>query len=215
MKTSEAVERYEVLNIHYSLSQASQTLSPHYVTLNQKRVTNDTPFNTESTVSVEITESVTREWSITAGAEVHVGVAVSVTGGIPLLAEATSEWEVGFSASFSFTYGKSFTTSKTTSHEVTVDLPAYSDVSVAMIAKEATVSVPYTATLKVIYKNGNTDIKDNVKGIYRDVHQTSFETTLMTLPSTSGTTATYLPWPTILLRLLILNLVLNYCSFLS
>ncbi|KAJ8027007.1 Natterin-4 [Holothuria leucospilota] len=198
VKQLRPIKRYEVLDVEYDLSQASQILSPEYVTLAHKNVRNDSPFDTTSTFSVEITDSTTREWSVTAGLEMHIGTTTSVTAGIPSLGEVTAGWEIGFTATFSFTHGESFTSSVATTHEVSADLPPYSKARVAVIAKKATVNVPYRATVKVVFENGHTHVNQDVKGIYKDVHYTSFETSVE-IPTpekatTSGTASDfYLP----------------------
>ncbi|KAJ8027011.1 Natterin-3 [Holothuria leucospilota] len=175
------IERYEVQDVEYDFSRASQIILPEDITLATKTASNDSPYDTTSTLSMEITESTTSEWSTTAGVEMHTGVTTTVTAGIPIFAEVTTEWEVGLLASFSYTYGKSFTSSVTTNHEISVVLPAYSDVQVAMSAKKATVSVPYTATVKIFYKRANPEVKSNVMGVYKDVHFTSFKTSVETI----------------------------------
>lgn len=204
----ESIERYEISDIQYHLENASQDLSPEFITLAQKMVTNDTPYDTESICTLEVSASTTREWSVTAGLEIHLGLMVSVTAGLPKLGEVTGEWNVGATGSFSYTHGRSDTSSVTKRNEITVNLPAYSNVMVAVIAKKARVTVPYTATVKTVYTSGKTGIKRNVQGVYNDVHHTSFESSLMTSKSAesvriSGANWAYILWAAISLRVFI------------
>ncbi|KAJ8027012.1 hypothetical protein HOLleu_32022 [Holothuria leucospilota] len=193
---------YEVLDVEYDFSEASQVISSEDFTLATKTASNKSPYDTTSTLSMKITESTTSEWSTVAGMEMHTGVTTTVTAGIPKFAEVTTQWEVGLTASFSYTYGKSFTSSVTTNHDISVVLPAYSDVRVTMIAKKAAVSVPYTATVKTFYKSAKPEVKRNVMGVYNDIHFTSFETSVETMNRTrlyenallSGTLTTVPIW---------------------
>ncbi|KAJ8027000.1 Natterin-4 [Holothuria leucospilota] len=189
---SRPIAQYEILNIVYDLSKATQTLSADDVILASKDVTNDTPYDTTSSLSMDITETKTSQWSETGSLEMHTGISVSVSAGIPYIGKLTGKWEAGLSSTYSYTYGESFTSSVTTSHEISVDLPQYSDTRVSIIAKTANVKVPYTATIRVVFSNGYTYVMDGVKGLYTDAHHTAFQTTVETSakPSTTSGAAT-------------------------
>lgn len=180
---SRPIAQYEILNIVYDLSKATQTLSADDVIIASKDVTNDTPYDTTSSLSMDITETKTSQWSETDSLEMHTGISVSVSAGIPFIGELTGQWEAGLSSTYSYTYGESFTSSVTISHEISVDLPQYSDTRVSIVAKTANVKVPYTATVRVVFRNGYTYVMDGVKGVYTDAHHTAFQTTVETSAS--------------------------------
>ncbi|KAJ8027331.1 Natterin-4 [Holothuria leucospilota] len=184
MLRSRQVDHYELTNVVYNLSQASQIISSGNVLLAEKSVQNNSPYDTSSALSMEITQTTTSEWSEINSYEMHVGLKMRVSAGIPFLAKASAEFEVGASVNRSYSYGKSHTTSETTVQEVTVDLPAYSAVKVSMIAKEADVNVPYTATLKTVYTDKGSDQR-NVSGVYRNAHQTAVESVIEKIPFNS------------------------------
>lgn len=177
------IQSYDILQVKYNFSQAIQTLSPAYITLAQTNVTNDSPYDTTSTLTMDITDTTTSQWSKMDTVEMHTGLKITVNAGIPVLGSVTGEWEEGISKTYSYSSGKSFTSSVTASHQISVNLPAYSDVRVSMIAKHAYVNVSYTATLKVLFRSGDAAVIKDVKGFYSDVHYTPFETSIETTPS--------------------------------
>lgn len=140
---------------------------------------------------MDITDTTTSQWSKTDIVKVHTGLKITVNGGIPALGSLTEEWEEGILKTYSYSSGKSFTSSVTASHQISVNLPAYSDVRVSMIAKQTYVNVPYTATVKVLFRSGDTAVIKDVKGFYSDVHYTPFETSIETTPSDNR------PYPTL------------------
>ncbi|KAJ8027328.1 Natterin-2 [Holothuria leucospilota] len=181
MSRSRQIDHYELFNVAYNLSQASQTVSSEHVLLAEKSVQNNSPYDTTSTLSMEITQTTTSEWSEINSHEIHAGLTITVSAPLPFRAKFSAEFEIGTSFTSSYSYGESHTTSETTVQEVSVDLPAYSAVKVSMIAKETDVNVPYTATLKTVYTDKGS-YQRNVSGVYRNAHQTALESVIEAIP---------------------------------
>lgn len=199
------VDYYKLLDVVYDLSQASQTISPDNVILARKDVENNTPFETASTLSMQITQSTTSQWSQMNSFEMHAELTMTVSAGIPGIVDASAGWSIGASATRSYTYGDSHTTSETIGHEVEVHLPAHSNVTVWIIGKEANVNVPYRAKVTKVFSDGGTYTRENVAGVYTNVHFTSFESVIDSVsldsdgPVVSEATETFSFWSKLLL----------------
>lgn len=181
LKETLSVDHYELHNVEYYLDEVLLDLSPDQVTLSQKTVTNDSPYDTTSVLSMAFTDTKTSDWSQMNGIEIQRGGRISVTAKIPYV-DISGEFSWGSTRSASYTQGGSYETSETTTHEVTVNLPAYSNVNVAMLAKKGTATIPYEGILRIFFTNREGYKQVDIEGIYEGVQYTSFETSIKSSP---------------------------------
>ncbi|KAJ8027326.1 Natterin-1 [Holothuria leucospilota] len=201
VKTSRSVDHYELYNVKYYLDQVAYDLSPEQIVLSQKTVVNAGSYHTTESLSMNFEDDKTREWSFTSGFEVHAGINITVTAELPIFGNSSSstEVELGASCSTSYTHGGVYETSETTTKELTVNLPAYNNVSVFILGKRETCNIPYRGTLKVVFTNGDSYTQSGVEGMYTGVQSTSFETSIKSTPNKGiKTVSTFSIWITIL-----------------
>ncbi|KAJ8027327.1 Natterin-2 [Holothuria leucospilota] len=193
------VDHYKLLDVVYDLSQASQTISPDNVILARKDVQHKSPSDVTTTLSMQITLSTTIQWSQMNNFEIHPELTMTVSAGIPGIVNASAGWSIGASATRSYTYGDSYTTSETNDHEVEVRLQADSNVTVWIIGKEANVKVPYRASVTKVFSGYHPYTRENVPGVYTNVHIASFESVINSVPLDSEATETFSFWSILLL----------------
>ncbi|PIK56663.1 putative natterin-3-like [Apostichopus japonicus] len=176
VKKTRKILHYELTNVEYDFSQAEEIISPDLKQLaTAQQVTNDSPYTVTTSVSLEITKTVTRSWSEMTEMGIEIGNKLTVKVGVPMLGEITNEFHVTATHTYQHKYGESTTQTHKSSHAVSVTIGPNSTASVMMVAKEARLKVPYTGRLTVYFTN-NKDYSRIVSGTFDDIHMTSVET---------------------------------------
>lgn len=94
--------------------------------------------------------TISSSWAITAGIELHASI--TVTAGIPTVAEVQGEY--GWSISSSSTYTTSHEETRTLSWENSGVLQPGEWISLQALTRRGTISLPYQATMQITLQNG-------------------------------------------------------------
>lgn len=171
------ISYYYLYNVNYDFSNAIEIVSPNPVTMASDSVTNTGPTDVQTTVSLDVTHTTTSEWVETHGIPVVSGRTWSVNAGIPRTnVEEPTGWEEGPSSTYTYTHGEFYVTSVLVTYDINVNVPANSTVDVTMVAREASVDVPFTSSFRIVPSSGSSYTYYGESGVYKDVHYTSFQT---------------------------------------
>ena len=125
------------------------------------------PTSATQTVSatVAITSEASSTWSF--GFTETIGVTVSGSVGIPLLAEG--KVEVSSTTAFSYTTGSTYTQSSTVSPTLTVTAPPCTSMEGEMVVQPVTATVNFTASIMTVYSDGTTSTSTSQQGSWAGV----------------------------------------------
>ena len=161
---------YEIWDVKYDLS----ALTP--ATTNPVSLQDQTVFNTSdsvltTTMTFEHSYSTNRSW--TNSGSVTTGVKTTISAGVPLVVNVGVELTT--EGTYSFTSGTSDTEQKTESWSVSVQVGPNSSTKVEAVVTEATIDVPYSASLTKFKSDGTKEVLTNQSGIYRGVNVSNFQ----------------------------------------
>ncbi|WP_187787878.1 DM9 repeat-containing protein [Salmonella sp. S146_54837] len=169
------VTSYKLKNVVYDYSRASETVSNDFQQLGaRQRVTNNSPHEVDSTVSLVVQKEVSRSWSEMDQVETTIGTTTSVTASVPII-DVSQEWTESETNTYSYSYGGTTTHSVSSTHTITVKMSPYSECYVSMVAKKARFLVPFTGVFTMYFSDGRSYTDYHVTGVFEDTHMASYE----------------------------------------
>lgn len=172
--TSRYISYYELTDVQYDLTKATETFSTDFQPVGaKKRVTNTSPFRVSSEISITIEQTEKVSWSEFESVETVSGRTMKVRAGVPFV-KGKAEWGVTSTEYREYRHGEEHTETKTISHSITVRMPPNSEALVYMVAREAYLDVPFSGKLKIYFSDGGT-YSARTDGVFQDVHMASYE----------------------------------------
>jgi len=162
--TGKPAKRYILQSVQY-LMDDRQIANNEPETIQRTIIENRGDSEQSATREVEYSYEESYSWSNTVGLE--VGVAMTVTAGVPLV--GSSEVTVSVSASYEHEWGGSTAETFTDTIEVEVAVQPRSQKEAVIVGNRYTTDIPYTATLITEYEDGSRGVRNNYKGVFRGV----------------------------------------------
>eukprot|EP00761_Pharyngomonas_kirbyi_P012770 gb/GECH01012797.1/.p1 GENE.gb/GECH01012797.1/~~gb/GECH01012797.1/.p1 ORF type:complete len:395 (+),score=81.48 gb/GECH01012797.1/:1-1185(+) len=168
------IKSTELIHVKYpTIDRYKKGLTPRVYT---DTLCNDAP-HTKQTQTTSFSKQVGTEWDFSLTLSFKYGASLSVSAGIPKIADISGEahWEIGASSTMSLSH-KDIST-QTESFPVTV--PPRSRVKATFSWWNSKADLPYTADLKYYFSDGSEhtfSIKDKYSGVYITQAQGSYHT---------------------------------------
>ncbi|XP_075935009.1 natterin-3-like [Anarhichas minor] len=149
LTTSEAIISQQVYNVRYITDESKFIQYPPEV-MRKTSVSNYECRSVVKTDSLSKTYQVEHRWDNSDS--IKAGVEMTFTGSIPFI--VSNSIKLGIEVSFQYSWGKTVTEAITSTDSVEVTAPPNSYCVVNMEQHKITVNIPYTASLKRTYANG-------------------------------------------------------------
>ena len=156
------IEKIFMYNVKYDIDAEKQQSSP--VKMSPTIVENSS--SQQQKVIRTISYSIAESSSFTFSQAIQLGIAVEISGGVPLI--GGSKTTVSASTTSTFSSGETTTKTHTDSIAAWIVLPGKSKITAVIAGTEYKADIPYTATVKKIYYDGS-QAYATISGVYKGV----------------------------------------------
>lgn len=163
-KIEEPIIKKEIINVKYDLNKAviNQT-SPEIA--GRQTVNNNSNNDATSKIGYRYMKSETGTWNNSFGIEITRSMEFGA--GVPFIAD--TKFSIQISTSYTHEWGGSKTIEKEIYGDLSVIIPPRKKGTVSVVVSKALLDVPFTYTTKTTYLSGETIIKNDVNGIYKNL----------------------------------------------
>ncbi|CAF3600342.1 unnamed protein product [Rotaria sp. Silwood1] len=163
---TDIVREYVVMNVQYDIANAVIFNSQKPTSVLEIDATNYMSTEQKMTKSRTIATTITNTWSFRQA--LTMGVKISVTAGIPNVAEMTSV-ETSLEHTFEIENGQSISNEETFTSELELTAPPRSRVHATLGLLDGQADIKFTSTLITIYEDGRKLVEQGAQGVFRSV----------------------------------------------
>jgi len=157
--------QYIMSSLKYDLDHVQNVNLGEPKAVHSTMLMNESPIDQKKIYTYSYSTTDTDQWSLSAA--YTAGVSVSVTAGVPKIAEVGVT--VSASTTFGFSYGKQTSIQSTHSHTLEAIVPGNSKMPASILVFGGKVEVPYTTELTIVYADGTRVTKQGERGTFTGI----------------------------------------------